>query len=195
MQPNPPSHHAVTFMTINVLSDMIVFGLIIPVLPGLIGKAGNMSQSQAAVFGMITAAFQGLLKGSVVARSGEYRVALAGLVFGLTVVARYGMVGSLAVVLILLVVHRPKGFVHPMLTQMRSKAVPDDSQGELQAGISAVMKIAMLRGAVFFSQIFGYLTPRRHLFNRPTSRFSRPPSFFWRRWGYSLHRSGAWTGP
>jgi DHA1 family tetracycline resistance protein-like MFS transporter len=59
-------------------------------------------------------------------------------------------------VIVLLVVHGPEGFVHPMLTAIMSKAVPDDAQGELQGGISSVMNIAMLAGTVFFSQVFGY---------------------------------------
>ncbi|MCA3517801.1 MAG: hypothetical protein IOC88_13085 [Rhodobacter sp.] len=64
--------------------------------------------------------------------------------------------GTLAGVLILLVIHGPEGFVHPMLTAMLSRAVPEDAQGELQGGLSSVMNIAMLLGTVVFSQIFGH---------------------------------------
>lgn len=46
--------------------------------------------------------------------------------------------------------------MHPMLVAMMSKAVPEDAQGELQGGISAVMNVAMLVGTVLFSQVFGY---------------------------------------
>ena len=59
-------------------------------------------------------------------------------------------------VLVLLVVHGPEGFVHPMLVAMMSKAVPEDAQGELQGGISAVMNVAMLIGTILYSQVFGY---------------------------------------
>jgi MFS transporter, DHA1 family, tetracycline resistance protein len=109
-----------------------------------------------AVFGIITAFFQGFVTGPVVARFGEWRVCLAGLVIAALVVAGYGLAGSLLAVVVLMVLHGPEGFVHPMLVAMMSKAVPEDAQGELQGGISAVMNVAMLVGTVLFSQVFGY---------------------------------------
>jgi MFS transporter, DHA1 family, tetracycline resistance protein len=109
-----------------------------------------------AVFGIITALFQGFVTGPVVKRFGEWRVCLAGLVIAALVVAGYGLAGSLLAVIVLMVLHGPEGFVHPMLVAMMSKAVPEDAQGELQGGISAVMNVAMLVGTVIFSQVFGY---------------------------------------
>ncbi len=81
---------------------------------------------------------------------------LFGIVIGAVVVAGYGLAGSLAAVIVLMVLHGPEGFVHPMLVAMMSKAVPEDAQGELQGGISAVMNVAMLVGTVMFAQVFGY---------------------------------------
>ena len=109
-----------------------------------------------AVFGIITAIFQGFVTGPVVARFGEWRVCLFGLVIAAVVVAGYGLAGSLFAVVVLMVLHGPEGFVHPMLVAMMSKAVPEDAQGELQGGISAVMNVAMLVGTILFSQVFGY---------------------------------------
>jgi DHA1 family tetracycline resistance protein-like MFS transporter len=109
-----------------------------------------------AAFGIVAAFFQGVLAGPAVARFGEHRVALLGLCVAVIAAVGYGLVGSLAGVLIMLVIHGPEGFVHPMLTAIMSKAVPDDAQGELQGGISSVMNIAMLSGTVAFSQIFGH---------------------------------------
>ena len=107
-------------------------------------------------FGLITAFFQGVVTGPVVARFGEWRVCLFGLAIAALVAAGYGLAPGFAAVLVLMVVHGPEGFVHPMLVAMMSKAVPEDAQGELQGGISAIMNIAMLVGTVFFSQIFGF---------------------------------------
>lgn len=109
-----------------------------------------------AAYGLIVALFQGFGTGPAVARFGEWRVCLAGLMIAAAVALGYGFAGSLAAVLVLAVLHGPEGFVHPMLVAMMSKAVPDDAQGELQGGISAVMNIAMLFGTVVFSQVFGY---------------------------------------
>ncbi len=109
-----------------------------------------------AAFGIVTAAFQGGLAGPAVKRYGEEQVVMIGMVSAVIAAVGYGLAGSLTMVLILLFIHGPEGFVHPMLTAIMSKAVPDDAQGELQGGISSVMNIAMLAGTVFFSQIFGY---------------------------------------
>ena len=46
-----PSNHAVTFVLLSVLLDMVGFGLIIPVLPGLIEDVGGVGLSQASVIG------------------------------------------------------------------------------------------------------------------------------------------------
>ncbi len=120
-----------------------------------------------AVFGVVMAVFQGGLTGPAVKRFGEHRVALIGLVAAAIAAAGYGLAGSLSVVVVLMVVHGPEGFIHPMLTAMMTKDVPDNAQGELQGGIAAVMNVAMLTGTVFFSQIFGY-------FMQPTAPFQSP---------------------
>lgn len=109
-----------------------------------------------AVFGIVMAGFQGGLTGVGVKWFGERNLALIGLISALIAAAGYGLAGSLTVVVVLMIVHGPEGFIHPMLTAMMTKVVPDDAQGELQGGISAIMNVAMLAGTVFFSQIFGY---------------------------------------
>ncbi|MBA3910994.1 MAG: ABC transporter permease [Rhodobacter sp.] len=125
-----------------------------------------------AAFGLITAIFQGLVTGPVVARYGEWRVCLFGLLIAVVVAFGYGLAGSLVAVLVLLVVHGPEGFVHPMLVAMMSKAVPENAQGELQGGISAMMNVAMLFGTVIFAQVFS-------AFLQPDAAFRSPDvSFF-----------------
>ncbi len=124
-----------------------------------------------AAFGLVTAIFQGFVTGPAVARYGEWRVCLFGLVIAGVVAAGYGLAGSLAAVLVLLVIHGPEGFVHPMLVAMMSKAVPEDAQGELQGGIAAVMNIAMLVGTVMFAQVFS-------MFMQPDARVQTPDAAF-----------------
>lgn len=125
-----------------------------------------------AIFGIVMAAFQGGLTGPAVKRWGEYRVAVLGLVCASIAAMGYGLAGSLGMVVVLMLVHGPEGFVHPMLTAILSQKVPENAQGELQGGISAITNIAMLLGTVFFAQIFGY-------FMRPESVAPNPdPAFY-----------------
>jgi len=109
-----------------------------------------------AVFGVIMAIFQGALSGPAVKHFGEFRTVLIGLVSATIAATGYGLAGGLAVIVILMVVHGPEGFIHPMLTALMSQRVPEDAQGELQGGISAITNIAMLLGTVFFAQVFGF---------------------------------------
>jgi DHA1 family tetracycline resistance protein-like MFS transporter len=131
------------------------------------GWSASMVGLTLAAFGIITALFQGLLAGPAVARFGEWRVALIGLIAAIAAAAGYGLVSTLTGVLLLLVIHGPEGFVHPMLTAMMSKAVPDDAQGELQGGISAVTNLAMLAGTLTFAHVFGRFMAEDSTFRSP----------------------------
>jgi DHA1 family tetracycline resistance protein-like MFS transporter len=110
-----------------------------------------------AAFGIVAAITQGTLSGPLVSRFGEHKVAFWGLVFAIIAAAGYGFAGSLPVVLVMLVIHAPEGLVHPVLTALLSRAVPEDAQGQLQGGISSVTNIAMLLGTLFYSQLFGFI--------------------------------------
>ncbi len=125
-----------------------------------------------AIFGLITGAFQGLLTGKVAAWMGEYRAALFGMVCSAVAVLGYGFVGSLGAVVALMLMHGPEGFVHPLMTTMLTKRVPEDAQGELQGGISAVTNVAMLFGTVFFAGIFGH-------FMAPGRAWQSPDVAYW----------------
>ncbi|OYX24015.1 MAG: ABC transporter permease [Rhodobacterales bacterium 32-66-7] len=120
-----------------------------------------------AVFGLISGGFQGFLTGPAVARFGEERVALFGMVCATLVLFGYGLVGSLGAVVVLMILHGPEGFVHPVLTAMLTKRVPEDAQGELQGGISAVTNVAMLLGTVFFAFLFGHFMAEGRAWQSP----------------------------
>jgi MFS transporter, DHA1 family, tetracycline resistance protein len=109
-----------------------------------------------AAFGLINAAFQGGVTGWAVKKVGEWNLALIGLIIAVVAMAGYGLAFNFTLVLILLVVHGPEGFVYPMLTAIISKEVPADAQGEMQGGLAGAQSLAMLLGTVVFSQIFGY---------------------------------------
>lgn len=145
----------------TVMAMFFFFSSVYPAIWPFWGKA-NFGWSEAmvgltlAIFGVIMAVFQGVLTGPAVKMWGEFRVAVIGLMCAAIAATGYGMVGSLSVVIVLMVVHGPEGFVHPMLTAILSQRVPENAQGELQGGISAITNLAMLAGTVFFAQIFGW---------------------------------------
>lgn len=120
-----------------------------------------------AAFGLVMAVMQGTVTGPAVARFGEVRVAIFGLVVATVTCAAYGMATGMVMVGILLVLHSPEGFVHPMLAAIMSKAVPEDAQGALQGGISALMNLGMLTGTLFFAQVFGFFLSERAPFQSP----------------------------
>jgi len=77
-------------------------------------------------------------------------VIIAGLISSGLACFGYGIAWSLPMVIALMFVHGPEGFVHPMMTATMSKVVPETAQGELQGGLSGLMNIATLLGQVFF---------------------------------------------
>ena len=85
----------------------------------------------------------------------------------MSVVEPIGQVSRPAVVVVMMSLPAPEGFLHPMLTAMMSKAVPQDAQGEFQGGIAPVMTGATLSGAIFYAQVYGY-------FNGPFAPFESP---------------------
>ena len=132
-----------------------------------------------AAFGIVSALFQGGATGWAVKNFGEWNVALFGMVIGVIAVFGYGLATGLSMVLVLLVVHGPEGFVHPMLTAMISKEVPADAQGEMQGGMASIQSLAMLIGTLFFSQMFGF-------FLLPTSPIVSPDIAFFVAGGFII---------
>lgn len=160
-----------------VMALFFFFTSVYPAIWPFWGKANfGWSESMVgitlAIFGLVMALFQGFLTGPAVARWGEQRVVMIGLVSAIIAMFGYGMVGSLVLVIGLMIVHGPEGFVHPMLTAILSQRVPENAQGELQGGISAITNVAMLLGTVFFAQVFGF-------FMRPDAPFQSPNVAFY----------------
>lgn len=109
-----------------------------------------------AASGLGMSLLQGLATGPAVTRWGEWRLTEVGLLVGILCCLAYGLVTTTTIVILLLIVHAAEGFVHPMLTALMSRAVPENAQGALQGGISALMNLSLLAGTLFFSQAFGF---------------------------------------
>ncbi len=124
-----------------------------------------------AAFGLVSAVIQGGLTGPVVKWLGERNTVIFGFVMAIVAVIGYGLAPGLLVVLILLVVHGPEGFVHPALTAIMSKQAPEDAQGELQGGIASLQSIGMLLGTVLYAQIFGWFMKPNPIIVSPSVGF------------------------
>jgi MFS transporter, DHA1 family, tetracycline resistance protein len=120
-----------------------------------------------ACFGIITAIFQGALTGPFEKWLGTRNVIIIGFVSAIIAATGYGFAPSLSVVVMLLIIHGPEGFVHPMITAVMTKDVPENAQGELQGGISSIMSIGMLLGTLFFSQLFAFFVAPNALVQSP----------------------------
>ncbi len=153
-------YHGVLPMCL-VLAMFFFFTSVYPAIWAFWGKA-RFGWSEAMVgltlafFGLVMAAFQGGLTGRFVKAMGERKTIAIGLICATLVGFGYGIAGSLPMIFLLMVIHGPEGFIHPLLSALMSKRVPENAQGELQGGLSAIMNVAMLGGTVFYAQLFGY---------------------------------------
>ncbi len=120
-----------------------------------------------AVFGVVTAVFQGALTGPIEKRFGSRNVVVIGLTSSVLAAIGYGLAPGIVALCILFIIHGPEGFVHPMVSALMSKAVPENAQGELQGGLSSIMSIAMLMGTVFFSQVFSWFMQPNSIVQSP----------------------------
>lgn len=109
-----------------------------------------------AASGLTVALMQAFATGPAVARWGERKMAMLGLAVAAATCVGFGLAPTTGVVVILLIVNAVEGLAHPMLTALMSKAVPEDTQGALQGGLSALLSLAMLFGSLFYTQVFGF---------------------------------------
>ncbi len=124
------------------------------------GWSEAMIGGTLAVLGILAAIVQGGLSGPSVRWFGEYRVVVGAMLMGGIMAFFYGLAGSTVTVFVLLVLHAPEGLAHPVMTAILSRSVPEDAQGELQGGLSAVMNLMMMFGTVFFTHVFSrFLDP------------------------------------
>lgn len=109
-----------------------------------------------ALFGIMAALVEGGLSGPFVRWFGEHRLIVWGLAIGGASAVGFGLATTMTAVVILLIVVSIEGLVNPCLNAMMTSEVPDDAQGELQGGLSSLANLAVLFGALFYTQIFGW---------------------------------------
>ena len=168
-------YHGVVPMCI-VLFSFFFFSSVYPAIWPFWGMAKfgwsvSMVGLTLAIFGLLMAAAQGGLTGPLVKRFGEWNVALIGFIAATVAALGYGFAGGLTMVVVMMFLHTPEGFIYPMLSALMTKAVPENAQGELQGGLSAILNVSQLAGTVFFSQMFGYFMSPGAPFQSPAMGF------------------------
>ncbi len=119
--------------------------------PGMIGVS-------LALYGLFSAAAQGMLVAPAIRRFGEGRTVIIGLTieFATLLALSFLASGILALALIPVICLGAVGM--PALQGQLSRATPDDSQGELQGVLSSITSVAMIVGPLLMTQIFAAFT-------------------------------------
>ena len=90
----------------------------------------------------------------VVARSGERRTMIAGLIFGTAGFAIYGLAATGAIFWIALPVTGLWGLSGPPMQSMMTRHVGSSEQGQLQGALSSLRGIAFMIGPLVFTNVF-----------------------------------------
>ena len=107
--------------------------------------------------GLCSALVGGLLTGPVVRRIGERRALMAGLCFGVTGFALFGVAPTGAVLLCAIPLMSLRGLADPALTALMTRRVLPSEQGRLQGAVSSLLGIAGLIGPSVYSESYAYL--------------------------------------
>ncbi len=135
------------------------------------GWGPRMVGLSLAGYGLLLALMQGVLIRWTVARFGEYRTAVFGLLvaavsFIFTSVNPYGWLGFAFLPIMSL-----GALATPAIQGMMSRAVPDDAQGELQGIIASIRAVAMIFGPLLMTGLFSYFTRQDTPFHFPGAPF------------------------
>lgn len=113
-----------------------------------------------AVFGLLTAAMQGLLTAPAIRLLGERNTIMLALLCAIAGAIGFGVAPGLAMVLIVTLINAPEGLADPALIATMSHRAPANAQGELQGGIASAKNLAMLIATPFFAETFGHAATR-----------------------------------
>lgn len=151
----------------NVLGLTTVYALINLALGGLISvwvlytnyrygwNAAEVGVSLAVV-GVTSAVVQGALVGPIVARLGEARTTLLGLMFATLSYALYGVASQGWMLYILIGVAAFGGLAAPAVQGVISQQVPPDEQGLLQGALAGLTNLTSVFAPPVAAGLFGY---------------------------------------
>jgi len=106
--------------------------------------------------GICSAVVQGALVGPLVARWGERRTLVAGLLFGAAGMAVYGLAPTGPIFWLGIPLMAVWGLAGPSVQGLMTRLVSPSEQGQLQGASTALMAISGLVGPGIFASIFAY---------------------------------------
>ncbi|NID17500.1 TCR/Tet family MFS transporter [Luteibacter yeojuensis] len=109
-----------------------------------------------ALVGACDGTVQAFLTGRLVARFGERRVMVAGLVFGAAAFATMGLASSGWAFLVGIPLMSLWGLAGPPIQSIMTRHVAPDEQGRLQGGVTSLGSFAGIFGPYLFAQIFAF---------------------------------------
>jgi MFS transporter, DHA1 family, tetracycline resistance protein len=117
-----------------------------------------------ALFGSLIAVAQGVLTGPAIARWGEARAGLTGLMISAPAYLIFAFATSGWMMFAGIVVGAMGNISFPAMQAMMSRAVPADAQGELQGAIASTISITSIIGPVMMASIFGHFSDAKGLY-------------------------------
>jgi len=121
--------------------------------------------------GLCSALVGGVLTGPVVRRIGERRALMAGLCFGVTGFALFGLAPTGPVLLCAIPIMALRGLADPALTALMTRRVLPSEQGRLQGAVSSLLGIAGLIGPTVYSESYAFFAAPYRGFNVPGAPF------------------------
>jgi DHA1 family tetracycline resistance protein-like MFS transporter len=114
------------------------------------------------VVGVLALVYSAALVGPLVARFGERRTLLAGLLFAAAGFVLYGLAGSSITFFAAVAITALWQLAGPTSQSLMTQRVSASEQGELQGAIASLRGIAMIVGPQMFSSTFVYFISRDH---------------------------------
>ena len=122
--------------------------------------------------GVATAVVQGGLIGPLIKRLGERRSVLLGLSCGAAAFTGYALSSQVWMLLLSIAIGAFFGLVMPALTSQMTRAVPADSQGELQGAIASIGSFTAIFAPFLMTQLFAYFTAADRAVTFPGAPFA-----------------------
>ncbi|MEQ1863691.1 MAG: TCR/Tet family MFS transporter [Micropepsaceae bacterium] len=112
----------------------------------------------AGAYGLMMVAMQGGLTGPVIKRFGEWRALWFGLVMAMISYLGFAFATGPVAIYASIVVGGLAGFIFPAMQSLMTKAIPENSQGELQGALASSFCVAAIIGPIVMSHLFSAFT-------------------------------------